>query len=152
LDQPLDHLLACHRRILDRLDVLERACAALAEKPEEAQSTIAKCLRFLESNGAWHTQDEERSLFPRLTGRLTSEEQTYLAELQRQHEQVEALFSRVRSAPLEGLPRLVPGLAEAYRAHIDFEERHLIGIARRLLSGEDLAAIAAEMKTRRGLG
>ncbi len=152
LDQPLEHLLACHRRIEQRLDSLLRAAHAIESRPEEARTAIANVLRFLSSSGAWHTEDEERSLFPRLRARgLTGEDDAYLRELESQHHRVEALVERLRDAAPDGFAALADETARAYRDHIAFEEARLIGVARTALTAADLAEISGEMKSRRGI-
>ena len=41
LDRPLDHLMACHRRIEERLEVMERAAAHLGDLRAEALAAFA---------------------------------------------------------------------------------------------------------------
>lgn len=67
-DAPLEHLMACHRRIEERLATFERAGEALVERREEALKAIRSAFAFMESNGAMRTWDEEESVFPRLRG------------------------------------------------------------------------------------
>jgi hemerythrin-like domain-containing protein len=151
LDQPLEHLLACHRRIEQRLDTLDRAADALDTRPDEARQAIDRVLRFLETNGAWHTQDEECSIFPRLRSRLDADALGYLDELAAQHGSVERAVAELRAAPPPEVAERARRAAQAYRAHIAFEESRLLDVARAALGDADLAAIAAEMKHRRGL-
>ena len=61
---PIEHLLACHRRIEDRLAILERAGEHLEDRPEESLLAISNSLRFLDTSGVLHTVDEEESVFP----------------------------------------------------------------------------------------
>ncbi len=82
LDRPLDHLVACHRRIEERLEILERAAVHLGDRRDEAMETIENCFRFLDSNGMWHTADEEESIFPRLQGRLNQTDAQFLRSLE----------------------------------------------------------------------
>ncbi|MFN7921708.1 MAG: hemerythrin domain-containing protein [Bryobacteraceae bacterium] len=148
LDKPLEHLLACHQRILERMSMLERATAAAGEKPEESAELIAKVLRFLDSNGAWHTEDEENSVFPRLAGKVGEDEVAYLNELTRQHEDLDAALDRFKA---ERSQANAAALADGYRKHIAFEESRLGGIIKRVLSEEEFAAVSVEMKQRRGI-
>ena len=60
LDSPVEHLLACHRRIEQKLETLARAVEA---NHDEA---LARVFHFFDTNGLLHTQDEEESIFPRL--------------------------------------------------------------------------------------
>jgi hypothetical protein len=71
LDQPLEHLTACHRRIEQRLDTLERVVPFLRTRRDEALQAIRNAFAFLDGSGVRHTQDEEGSIFPRLRDRLT---------------------------------------------------------------------------------
>src|SRR5437879_259458 len=93
LDQPIDHLVSCHRRIEERLDTLERAGASL----ESNHDAIRKSLDFLESSGGWHTKDEEESVFPRLLS-LDAGELSYLHELERQHDEAETALQDLKTA------------------------------------------------------
>ncbi|MBM3738116.1 MAG: hypothetical protein FJW39_20230 [Acidobacteria bacterium] len=153
LDQPVEHLLACHRRIEQRLETLERACLAVADRPGEAGAAVENVLRFLETNGAWHTEDEEVSILPRLGPHLGGEDREFIGELRGQHKRIEHEVSLLRSMPVteEGFAQLVTRVCASYREHIRFEESRLPDLARRHLSAEDLAAVSGEMKRRRSL-
>ncbi|MBK9169170.1 MAG: hemerythrin domain-containing protein [Bryobacterales bacterium] len=155
-DQPLDHLVACHRRIEERLDTLERAAAHLAGRRGEALAAIRNACAFLESSGAIHTRDEEESLFPRLPAQAEPLVRTLAAE----HEEAERLYgilkdlvNRIEAGEtLDAEYRSVVGpLVALYREHIRREDSELIDVSRAALTGEDLSAIAAEMRQRRGL-
>ena len=164
LDQPLDHLVACHRRIEQRLETLQRVTPHLATRREEALAAIASSLEFFNSNGAWHTADEEQSIFPRLEASLSPEERMYLAELEAQHDEAEVLYDKlllvveqmksaqpIPPALIERYGTLVADLAAIYRPHIASEDKVLTELGRRLLSKTALGEISAEMKRRRGL-
>lgn len=160
LDAPIEHLMACHRRIEERLATLERAGAALGEKREEALAAIRSAFAFMDGSGAIHTRDEEESVFPRLRGRMTAEESALVEELEEDHAEAELRYAKLRLV----VERLEAGedasaeyvqaagaLCALYRRHIEVEDVKLVDVARRELSGEQLAVIAAEMKQRRGL-
>jgi hemerythrin-like domain-containing protein len=157
IDRPIEHLTACHRRIEDRLSTLERAGERLASKDEaektEAIAAIASAVRFLDSSGVKHTDDEESSLFPRLLPRLDPEERGYIESLERQHREVDQAYAELKSAIDAGDPdryrTAVTRVAGLYRQHIASEDRVLTAIANRHLSPADLEAIAAEMRARR---
>ena len=164
LDAPVDHLVACHRRIEQRLETLANAADHLIAERQAALDAIRKSLLFLDSNGAMHTADEEESLFPLLRPKLTAEDLSYLDTLEQQHEEAEAIYaglrrvvSQISSQPDPG-PELVDeyrGAAERlraiYRAHIASEDEVLTGIARRVLSASDLEKLSEEMRRRRVL-
>ena len=159
-EHPLDHLMACHRRIEDRLATLERAGTAFAENREEALAAIRRSLEFFATNGVRHTADEEESVFPRMLPSLCIEEAELVAGLERQHEEAQLLHDALDRAveglgaeepDVEGYRRAVADLAEFYRQHIAVEDSTVMAIARRVLSEEQLRAIRGEMRERRGL-
>ncbi|MCW5981578.1 MAG: hemerythrin domain-containing protein [Bryobacteraceae bacterium] len=164
LERPLDHLVACHRRIEQRLETLERVVPHLADRREEALAAIRSSLEFFDTNGAWHTEDEEQSVFPRLRDQVSPEQRAYLAELERQHDDAEALHveltRRVEDMkaadpiPTDLIHRyaaVVGKLAAIYRPHIASEDAVLNELGRRVLGDAELLQIAGEMKRRRGL-
>jgi hemerythrin-like domain-containing protein len=158
IESPIEHLTACHRRIEDRLETLERAGEWLVSEEEakktEAREAIASALRFLDSSGAMHTADEESSLFPRLLPKLDSGEQEYVEGLERQHREVDAVYAELKAAAADSdairYRVAAARMARLYREHIASEDQVLTAIARRRLSAGDLGAIAAEMRERRG--
>lgn len=151
LDRPLDHLVACHRRIEQRLDTLERVGQHYDSRPEQAREALTACFRFFDTNGLFHTQDEEESLFPRLRARLCAEELAYLDRLERDHDEAHKLYSELKAGPAD-LPRLrelIWRLCELYRRHIASEDEVLTELGRRLLTAEELRQISQEMRRRR---
>jgi hemerythrin-like domain-containing protein len=164
LDAPVEHLIACHRRIEQRLDTLIAAGAHLQDNTQRALEAIAASFRFLDSNGAMHTRDEEESLFPRLLPKLSAEERAYLDSLEQQHGQAEGIYGELKKLVAEAAarPQVAPETVERYcdcatrlrtlyREHIRSEDENLTPLARRLLTEPELAAITAEMRTRRSL-
>jgi len=164
LDQPIEHLAACHRRIEQRLETLERAAAALDTQRDEALQAIRNAFAFLDSNGALHTRDEEESLFPRLRGKLTVEQESLLTSLESDHQLARHLDSSLRlivdqlassSTPTPALTGelhdLTARFCALYRRHIAVEDSQLAAVSRALLTPAELTAISAEMRHRRGL-
>ena len=165
LHRPADHLLACHRRIEERLDILERAAFQLPNRREEALMAMGNAFRFFESNGTWHTADEEDSIFPRLRGRLEDSEVQLLNGLEMEHRQVEVLYADAKDfytelvtlpigraeAMIEPLQNSIVRLHKLYKNHIAEEDAHLVPLIRERLDEDQLATIAEEMKLRRGL-
>ncbi len=157
-EQVEQFLMACHRRIEQRLDTLERAAQAIALRPEEAIAALRSALQFLDSSGALHTQDEEESVFPRLRARMEPGERVYLAQLEHDHAEAGAIHRRLRRLADEAsignvdaaaVQEAVQQLTSLYRRHIASEDSTLVDYASRLLSPEDREAIAAEMRARR---
>ncbi|MEP7364946.1 MAG: hemerythrin domain-containing protein [Acidobacteriota bacterium] len=164
LDQPLDHLSACHRRIEQRLDTLERVVPVLWERREEALQALHNAFAFLDGNGVLHTEDEEASLFPRLQPKLQAGQAAFVASLEADHQAAHKLYAALRDvvAKIEAAPlfdaslaaeyeTLVSRFCALYRRHIQAEDSQLIDISRALLTDEELAQISSEMKARRAL-
>ncbi len=163
IDYPLEHLVACHRRIEERLDMLQRAGVHLSDRPADALDAIDAAFRYFDSSGVMHTADEERSLFPRLRPRLLPEELEMIAQLDQEHREADAIYAQLKAvaARLRKNPRdaalgeeyrgLANRLAELYLSHIAFEDRELIRVAKRDLTRDELDAISREMKQRRSV-
>lgn len=162
IDTPVEHLVACHRRIEDRLATLERASGHLSVRRNEALEAIRKSIAFLNSSGAQHTMDEEASVFPRLRPSLSPEDLHYLDSLEGQHREAESVFAQLKevveqmtvapeaSAALDlRYSELAARLASLYRPHIQSEDEILTRLARQKLSPDDLRAISVEMRERR---
>jgi hemerythrin-like domain-containing protein len=157
MDSPIDHLIACHDRIEERLKTIEKAAGVLASQPEEARAALEGCFRYFETSGVLHTADEEESIFPRLVSRLKTEDRAYLEELERQHRQADELFAALRKVPsneeeLAAYRETVSRFCALYRAHIASENEKLMSAARTALPPEELKEISEEMKRRRGTG
>jgi hemerythrin-like domain-containing protein len=154
---PIRHLQACHERIEDRLQTLERVADQFAERPEEAAEALRSCFRFFDTNGVWHTEDEEQSVFPRLRPALSPEEEISLQRLESEHQNADRLYaelklsaSTVEPLDLSSFRQRVSEFCSHYRTHIRFEEPLLDSVAAKLKPAE-LAEIAVEMKRRRSL-
>ena len=158
LDAPLEHLMACHRRIEQRLETLIAAGSHLEDDRARALEAIGGSIRFLDSNGAMHTADEESSLFPRLRPKLSPDEVAYVDSLEQDHQRAEAIYAELKE--LVAQPELDKARVERYRdcaarlrslylEHIRSEDEILTRLARRSLNDEELAAISAEMRERR---
>jgi hemerythrin-like domain-containing protein len=149
--------VACHGRIEERLEVLERAAEHLELRPEESRKALDSVFRYFDTSGAMHTADEEESVFPRLAPRLSAEERAYIEALENQHREADRLYQELRRVPPPGAPvepyrQVVSRFCRLYREHIASENERLIAVGQRLLSEPDLAAISSEMKRRRALG
>ncbi|MBK5294429.1 MAG: hemerythrin domain-containing protein [Acidobacteriia bacterium] len=155
LESPLDHLVACHRRIEARLAALERVAAQWNSDPRGALDTAASCFRFLDTSGALHTRDEEESIFPRLRPWINQFELCFLDKLEHEHADADQTYLELKSAvqARDGARYrpLVNKLCEMYRSHIASEDALLIEMGKRVLTPPELAGISAEMKLRRGL-
>jgi hemerythrin-like domain-containing protein len=162
LDSPINHLAACHRRIEERLDTLERVSAHLRSNTKDALAAIQSAFQFFDSSGVNHTADEEESFFPRLSAHLAPDERQFLADLEAEHSHADALYGELKNHvanmadPPTGFDQnryaeLALRLCTLYRRHIQNEDARFPRIAAQTLSAADLEAISLEMKQRRGL-
>jgi len=172
IQDPLQHLVACHERIEERLQTLERVSGRLRsdseEKRQEAREALDKALEFLETMGTLHTQDEEQSVFPRLLANGRDEGPMLMeltSMLEGQHREKEAVFKKLLdhvaafppapAPPSEQQASLFEGfvaqLAGLYRPHIMIENQRLIPLSTEYLHEPDLEQIREEMRNRRGL-
>jgi hemerythrin-like domain-containing protein len=159
-DEPLAHLVACHDRILQRLQTLERVGENLETQPAAALDALANALRFLETSGTLHTRDEEESVFPRLREHLSEDERAYLNSLESEHRETEEVYAELLQLASDLRRQITPECAERYRRlasklcglyreHIESENTMLVAIGRRCLPCSELNAIRDEMKARR---
>jgi hemerythrin-like domain-containing protein len=160
-DGPLDLLERSHRRLEERLAVLQSAASAIVrERAGVTELTaIDSVLGFLERSAARHEEDEEESLFPRLRG--VPELRPLLDDLAADHLLHRHLLKQLRSLH-SGWPETGPDasdgaalailaneLTRAYRTHIEREERELMPAARERLGPAEREGIRIEMSKRR---
>ena len=159
-DSPLEHLTACHRRIEQRLDIFERAGAALEQTPEAALVAITNSIRFMDLSGALHTADEEESVFPRMRASLSQSEIEYLDQLESEHLEADKLYHRLKDAAaalhcavtaesVAAYRAVASQLGALYRRHIASEDASLAELGKRTLTSADLESIQFEMRARR---
>jgi hemerythrin-like domain-containing protein len=163
-DDPLEMLLACHRRIEKQLETLQRLRARIDARGVDAEASGAaqSVLRYFSRSASDHHDDEEKDLFPLLERRITdhgekSRFRAFRGALERDHREVERLWARLRK-PLEGiaegLARALPAgeveaFAAAYARHILAEEAALQEFFNRWLDERDRGALGRAMSARR---
>ena len=147
LHDPFERLLHTHRRIEERLEEL----LAAAPRADPASDEVVKdVLGFFARAGQKHVDDEERTLFPRL--RALPALAPILAALEEEHREHARLERALEEAAPGNRAAAARALADAYRAHIEREERTLFPAARAALTPEVLRALGEEMAERRGGG
>ncbi len=162
IDAPIEHLLACHRRIEQRLDTLIRVGDHLRTNRAAALKAIRNSLDFLDTSGELHTEDEEESLFPRLREKLSAAELTFVESLETDHTKAAIIYAELKSIALtlgaaaepsaeciEKYLDLANRLRTLYGNHIHAEDEVFMAFAARYLNALDIAEISAEMRTRR---
>ena len=162
-DHPLEMLHACHGKIQQQLDTLQKLAAHLPVHgcDQQVQQAAQGILRYFDTAGQFHHQDEEENLFPTLLALSTPEKARVKALVERllaQHVVMFAAWSDVRAVLVhlaEGistpLPEaLVERLVGSYTPHIDLEETELLPLSARLLSPQQIMEMGKSMAERRG--
>ena len=168
-DEPLGLLSDCHRRIEHFLQVLIDITkdAVGAVLTPGRRTDLEASLKYFATAAPRHTADEEQSLFPRLRASADPAAVTALAtlarlegdhtEAERRHDAVDGLVRRwLAEDTLDGratteLAAHLTALQALYREHIAIEDHDLFPAATRLLSGDQMTELGAEMAARRGL-
>ena len=141
---PFEMLERCHRRLEETLDRLRTP----------SRQELDEALAFVDRAVKRHEDDEEQSLFPRLS--RVPQLAGLLDRLTIQHRDQTALVEELRAQlgaakPDEARLRdVVERLDAAYRQHINIEERELFPAAKAALDADDLGGMASEMDARRG--
>lgn len=162
-DHPLEMLHACHGKIHRQLDTLQKLAAHLPAHgcDQQAQQAAQGILRYFDSAGQFHHQDEEENLFPTLLALDTPEKaevKALIENLLAQHAVMFAAWSDARAVLVklaEGthtpLPEaLVEKLVGSYTPHIELEETELLTLSARLLSPQQIMELGKSMAERRG--
>lgn len=156
-DHPLQMLRACHGKILRQCDTLQKLAVHLPQHgcDTQAQQAANGILRYFDSAGQFHHQDEEENLFPALRA---AADLPLLDRLQQEHVVMASAWQALRTALAqlaEGQQvRLTAALTEPfitrYTAHIALENAELLPLAEKLLSAQQLELIGQKMAERRG--
>jgi hemerythrin-like domain-containing protein len=166
-DDPLGLLTACHERITERLDLLERLPGHVLANGADAgaRSAAQRILQYFDRAAPHHHEDEEQDLFPMLRAAQHREGadprlSAWLDRLSAEHRELERGWKDLRPGLValaqeelgEVLPDLAcPDLIDAYRRHIALENDHLLPVAERLLTAREIGRLAAAMQSRRGI-
>lgn len=167
IDDPVDSLLAFHRRLERHLAALGRLPAHIESRgtDAEASATAATLLHCLGPASAMHHAEEEAELLPLLERRIAAarEREAFHAQrraLEADHHEIHSLWRGLRrplEAIAEGLERRVPAAdIQHFRAvcanHISAEEASLHLLALRHLLPEDRTLLAQRIRARRERG
>jgi hemerythrin-like domain-containing protein len=161
LEEPFEMLAACHQRVLEMLDLLERLGAHLEQIGADgpARQAAKDLMRFFDLAAAHHHDDEELHLVPRLR-RLDND--ALAQRLLEEHRALVRQWSQIRV----GLGRLSlhddelsEGLtvrraawkrfADDYRAHIALEEREAFPAVRPSIDASAMTTMGDEISGRR---
>lgn len=157
-DDPLEMLRACHGKILIQCNTLEKLAAHLKENgcDEQARQAARNMLRYFDTSGRFHHQDEEEDLFPALRAHPSTH--ALLNHLLDEHVALLASWDELRAVLLqlaEGrnaplADELVQRFSASYTKHIEIENSELLPHAARLLDAARLRLIGIAMAARRG--
>ncbi|MDE2089431.1 MAG: hemerythrin domain-containing protein, partial [Gammaproteobacteria bacterium] len=97
-DDPLEMLAACHTRIESQCMTLLRLPAYLSEHGNDAavREAASKVIRYFETAGRHHHQDEEQDLFPILIARADAAQRALIGNLAAQHQDLEVAWRALK--------------------------------------------------------
>lgn len=159
-DSPLDMLHACHDRIMDQCATLQKLLQHLPKNgcDTQAQQAAQAVLRYFDTAGQFHHQDEEVDLFPLLRACNNTDADALIKRLLDEHQAMDALWLRLRtqlqsiaegqSATLE--KSLVADFSLAYGRHVMLENTQLLPLSAKLLSEQQQNDMGKKMANRRG--
>lgn len=160
-DSPLDMLHACHERIMDQCATLQKLMSHLPMHgcDTQAQQAAQAIMRYFDTAGKFHHQDEEVDLFPLLRDCNNDEANKLADRLQDEHLYLDEVWMNLRArlqdiaeGKLAALERtLVGDFSLAYGRHVMLENTKLLPLAARLLNEQQLQNIGKNMAARRGV-
>lgn len=164
-EAPLEMLSACHGRVENQCQTLQRLVAHLGKIgcDQPAQEAATAVMRYFDTAAKHHHEDEEQDLFPALLESVAGSDAVCLKDLidalTRDHRSLENTWHQLRQALQAVLAGdatqltadNVTGFVQAYEAHIAQEENNLLPMAQRLLSETALQQVGRAMRERRGI-
>lgn len=162
---PLEMLEACHGRVQQQCELLQRLLVHVRDHGADAQALDAaqRIQRYFDTAARDHHADEEQDLFPALLEAMAGSDavciRNMMRRVQTEHRELERKWLGLRealraleagdAAPLQ--ESLVRDFIAAYAAHIDYEQAEVLPMAERLLDDEQLQRIGRAMRERRGV-
>jgi hemerythrin-like domain-containing protein len=154
-------LEACHARIARQCDTLDKLLAHLPGHGADSQARQAAraVLTYFDTAAVQHHDDEERNLFP-LLEQANAPGACDLAEtLTLEHDELAQLWQRLRMqlshietgshATLD--VALTLRFVALNRAHLEFENVHVLPLARQVLDATAIERLGRAMAARRGI-
>lgn len=160
-DRPLDVLEACHGRIAKQCDTLEKMLAHLPAHGADvqAQQAARAVLAYFDTAAVHHHDDEERNLFPLLEQAGAPGACDLVEALTLEHDELALLWRRLSPALRQVGAGAADALDEALtrrfialnRCHLEFENTHVLPLARQALGAADVERLGRAMAARRGV-
>lgn len=160
-DSPLDMLHACHERIMDQCATLQKLMQHLPMHGCDAQAQQAAqgIMRYFDTAGKFHHQDEEIDLFPLLKACNNKEAEDLALRLEDEHLYLDEIWLALR-AKLEEIAqgklasldhKMIGDFSFSYGRHIMLENTRLLPLALKLLDETQLKKMGTNMAARRGV-
>lgn len=160
-DRPLDVLEACHGRIAKQCDTLDRLLSHLPTHgaDTQAQQAARAVLAYFDTAAVHHHDDEERNLFPLLEQAGAPGACDLVETLTLEHDELALWWRRLRVS----LQQIERGVGLAFdetsarrfivlnRAHLEFENTHVLPLARQVLGAAEIERLGRAMSARRGV-
>lgn len=158
---PLDMLQACHGRIMDQCATLQKLKQHLTVHGSDVQAKQAAqaIVRYFDTAGQFHHQDEELDLFPPLLATRNAEADALVSRLLNDHQIMNKAWLALRSQ-LHGITEdrtsvlddaVVENFITAYEVHIVLENTQLLPLAAKLLDSRQIHDLGEKMAARRGV-
>lgn len=158
---PLDMLHACHERIMDQCATLQKLMQHLPMHGCDIQAKQAAqgIMRYFDTAGKFHHQDEEIDLFPLLKSCQNKEAEELALRLEDEHLYLDEIWQALR-AKLDEISqgklatldhKMIGDFSLAYGRHIMLENTKLLPLALRLLNEKQLQEMGKNMAARRGV-
>lgn len=160
-ERPLEVLEACHGRIARQCDTLEKLLAHLPIHGADAQAQQAAraVLAYFDTAAVHHHDDEERNLFPLLEQAGAAGACDLVETLTLEHDELALLWRRLRVSLQQteagGGGALDTALVRRFialnRSHLEFENTHVLPLARQVLGAAEVERLGRAMAARRGV-
>jgi hemerythrin-like domain-containing protein len=160
-DDPLEMLRACHGRIEAQCVTLGRLVIHLSTHgcDEQAVQAARAILRYFDTAGQYHHQDEEHDLFPPLLSTHDQAVTSIIMRLLQEHKTMETAWQSLRPllmhiAEAQSITvdaSIAQHFIDVYAKHIELENGTLLPLAATLLSTDQLHLIGHNMAARRGI-
>lgn len=160
-DDPLEMLRACHGRIEAQCVTLGRLVVYLSSHrcDEQAVQAAHAILRYFDTAGQHHHQDEEQDLFPQLLSTQNRNATLLVTRLLLEHQGLETAWRNLRPLLISITDgdartldrRIVEHFIEVYARHIETENGSLLPMAATMLNTDQLRLIGRNMAARRGV-
>jgi len=155
---PIALLLACHQRMREHCELLQRCAQRLSDSglDDDTKQAAAQVVRYFSTAALYHHRDEEHDLFPLLI-RSSMKMADVINQLKQQHAEIQTVWQQLepllkRPGSIEkpqAFTELSDRFSNLYQKHLAFEEQEFLNIAIHMLSQEQLKRIGQSMKKRR---